>query len=432
MIKPKAMIKFFRKKCKEKAWRWAGAIPDPRGRQGRQWPLGALLNGLFIGLLAGCRTLERVERLTDQLSGGWRQSFGIDQRIADTTLYDCAGQLDGKSFRPLLHAQIKEELRSKRWLADALPIGVAAIDGKTLATGAAGFHPQAQTSHTDDGRPYGNLRALRAVLISSTRQPCLDQALIPPDTNEMGFFERYWSEFLSAYGHTGLVEAVSLDSGFASLHNANLIDGRGKAYVIALKKNQPELYKEAEKLLGRVYNGIKHDFVRDPEAQTAWEPYQGDLVRRSFFRHKDIEGYLGWTHLKQVWLVVQERKDPQGRIGVEYRYFITSLLWKRLTATQCLRLVRLHWGIENGCNWALDVQWFEDSKAWSGQGKAVEALSWLRLMAYNLVQMLRHGVLRGDRKEPLSWQDVFDEVRWYWYCGQPQRTLEEEVRLLGI
>src|SRR5712692_8799111 len=363
MVKLKAMIKFFRKKSKEKAWRWRGAIPDPRGRQGRRWPLAALLNGLFIGLLAGRGRLRGVERLTEQLGGGWRRRLGIDRRIPDTTRYDFVGQLDGKSFRPLLHTQIKEELRSKRLVADALPIGVAAIDGKTLATGAAGFHPQAQTSHTDAGKPYGNLRALRAVLISSTRQPCLDQALIPPDTNEMGFFESYWSEFLSAYGHTGLVEAVSLDSGFASLHNANLIDGRGKAYVIALKKNQPELYKEAEKLLGRVYNGIKHDFVRDPEAQTDWEPYQGDLIRRSFFRHKDIEGYLGWTHLKQVWLVVQERQDPQDRIGVEYRYFITSLLWNRLTAAQALRLIRWHWGIENGCNWALDMQRFEDSKA---------------------------------------------------------------------
>lgn len=248
----------------------------------------------------------------------------------------------------------------------------------------------------------------------------------------MGFFESYGKEFLSIYGHTGLVETVSLDSGFASLHNANLIDPRGWAYGMALKKNQPELYKEAEQLLGRVYNGVQHTFVRDPQAQTEWEPYQGHLVRRSFFRHKDIEGYMGWTHRKQVWRVVQERQDPKGRIGVEYRYFITSLLWNRLTAAQALRLVRLHGGIENGCNWALDLQWFEDSKAWSGQGAAVEALSWLRLLAYNLTQMLRHGVLRGDRKDPLRWQDVFDEVRWYGYGGQPQRTLEEELRLLDI
>ena len=432
MIKLKAMIKFFRKKSKAKAWRWQGAIPDPRGRQGRQWPLAALLNGLFIGLLAGCRTLEAVARLTEQLSRGWRGRLGITGRIPDTTLYDFVGQLDGKAFRPLLHAQIKEELRSKRLLADALPIGVAAIDGKTLATGAAGFHPQAQTSHTDDGKPYGHLRALRAVLISSTRQPCLDQALIPPDTNEMGFFESYYREWLGAYGHTGLVEVLSLDSGFTSLHNANLIHQRGQAYVMALKANQPELYQEAQKWLGRVYNGISHDFGQKPEAQTAWAPYRGEQVRRSFFRSKEIEGYLGWTHLRQVWLGVQEHKDEQGRIEVEYRYFLTSLLWNRLTAAACLRLVRLHWGIENGCNWALDVQWLEDSKAWSGQGPAVEALSWLRLMAYNLTQMLRHGVLRGTGKHPLRWSAVFDRVRWYWQIGQPERTLEEEVRLLGI
>jgi len=432
MIKLKAMIKFFRAKRKEKAWRWAGAIPDPRGRRGRRWPLPALLNGLFIGLLAGCRTLGRVEQLTEQLSGGWRRALGIDRRIPDTTLYDLLGQLEGSAFRPLLHAQVKAELRGKRLVADALPIGVVAIDGKTLATGEAGFHPQAQTSHTDEGRPYGNLRALRAVLISSRWQPCLDQGLIPPETNEMGFFERYWSELLGAYGHSGLIEAVSLDSGFASWHNADLIDRRGKAYVIALKGNQPELYREAEKLLGRVYNGHTRRFEQKPEAQTDWEPYRGDFVRRSFFRHKDLEGYLGWTHLKQVWLVVQEHKDTRGRVEVEYRYFITSLLWNRLTAAECLRLVRLHWGIENSCHWALDVQWLEDSKAWSGQGPAVEALSWLRLMAYNLTQWLRHGRRPDGRPDPLRWQDVFDGVRWYWYVGQPQRPLAEELQLLGI
>src|SRR5712692_3252535 len=108
MIKLRSMIKFFRKKSKEKAWQWDGAVPDPRGRQGREWPLRALLNGLFIGLLAGCRTLCDVERLTEKLSGGWRRRFDIDRRIPDTTLHDLMVQLPGSAFRSLLHKQIKE------------------------------------------------------------------------------------------------------------------------------------------------------------------------------------------------------------------------------------------------------------------------------------------------------------------------------------
>lgn len=431
MIKLKSMIKFFRKKSKEKAWQWEGAVPDPRGRQGRQWPLRALLNGLFIGLLAGGRTLRDVEGLTEKLSRGWRRRFAIDQRIPDTTLHDLMVQLKGSAFRPLLHQQMKEELRSKRLTADALPIGVAAIDGKTLAVGAVGFHPSAQAVHPKEGAPYGHLRALRTVLISSTRQPCLDQALIPADTNEMGFFAAYWAAFLQAYGHTNLVEAVSLDSGFASLHNAHRIDARGRAYVMALKENQPELYQEAEKLLAGVYDWGTQQFTQDPEARSDWEPYQGDKMRRSFFRSREIEGYLGWHHLKQVWLVVQERKKPNAGIDVEYRYFITSLLWNRLTAAQALRLVRLHWTIENGCNWTLDVQWREDRLAWCEDGMAIEALSWLRLMAYNLIAMLRLGVLRFTQKDPLRWPEVFEWVRWYWYRGQPEQALDEEVRRLS-
>lgn len=431
MNKLKQMIKFFRKKSKEKAWQWEKFVSDPRGLQGRRWQLMALLNGLFVGLLAGCLALRDAERLTNRL-GKWRSRLGIGRRIPDTTMRDTLVRLDAKEFRPMLHLQIKEELRSKRIRKDALPIGVVSIDNKTLGTGEVDFHPQAQVSHKTDGTAYGHLRAVRTVLISSSLQLCLDQDLIPKETNEKGFFSDYWKGLLSVYGHTDLFEVVSLDAGFSSRENADLIAKSNRAYVIALKENQPELFAKAERLFQGLYDKEQHQFIVMPEAQTEWEPYQGEEVRRSLFRSRDMAGYLDWEHLEQVWLIVQEKRDKGGKIRVEYHYRISSLLWDRLQAVDCLRLVRLHWGIENGCNWTLDTQWHEDQKAWCGEGNGVEVLSWLRLLAYNLSQMLRQWVLKEAGQAAMAWRDLFDWVRWYLYKGRPDLSLEEELALVDI
>ena len=78
--------------------------------------------------------------------------------------------------------------------------------------------------------------------------------------------------------------------------------------------------------------------------------------------------------------------------------------------------MRRHWGIENDCFWTLDVQWHEDALPWCTQGRAVEVLSWLRLMAYNLLQQARRRHLRrrdaaGRREAAPAWRRVFAWVR---------------------
>jgi predicted transposase YbfD/YdcC len=382
-----------------------------------------------VGLLTGATALRRIEKLSEMLSKSLKKELAISRRIPDTTMRYVLVELKASEFRPLLHMQVKDELRSKRIEADALPIGVIAIDGKTIARGEVGFHAKAQLRHTADGKPYGHLRAVRTVLISSTKQLCLDQDIISGETNEKGYFQSYWLELIKVYAKTNLFEVVSLDAGFASRDNADLIDSSGYGYVIALKENQTEMLRQARWVIDRVYDEEKQEFIAKPEAQTEWQAYQGKQIRRSFFRSSEIAGHMDWKHLKQVWLVVQETKEKSGLIAVEYRYFLTNLLSNRLNGEQCLRLVRLHWTIENGCNWTLDMQWEEDSKAICEDGNAIEVLSWLRLMAYNLSQMLRQGVLREER---LSWKDLFDWIRWYFQNARLDLEIDQELAVIGI
>lgn len=379
-------------------YRWEG-IRDPRHRRGRRWKLGELIDRLFEGMLAGCRSLRRVETLSEEC--------GERRRIADTTLYEVVGELEPYDFRRSLHQQVRTQERRKALEPEGLPCGVLAIDGKALATLDHDAGGRAQKETTEDGWPYWVYRVLRAVLVSAAGKPCVDQKTIPASTNEAGVFEEFWSELLAAYGRTNLFEIVTGDAGLNDRAIADRIDGDGYGYVLALKNDQPTLRAEAERLLAARTG-------QTPDAETPWQRVGGCDVRRRLYRTTEIAGYHGWTRLRAAWLVVQETRPDFGPIQIETRYFLTNLRPGRLTPSQCLQVVRMHWGIENDCFWSLDVQWGEDAGVWSTQGRALEVLGLLRAMAYNVCQHLRKRHLRQRRSDgtiepPPDWQSVF---RW--------------------
>ena len=113
---------------------------------------------------------------------------------------------------------------------------------------------------------------------------------------------------------------------------------------------------------------------------------------------------------------MQEIKEGDA-VKEELRYFLTNLPAQRFTAKQILAVVRAHWGIENDCFWTLDTQWREDFVPWCSSGSAVEALSWIRLMAYNLMQRARRRNLRRSTDAnsvvapPPAWRNVLRWVR---------------------
>jgi hypothetical protein len=149
-----------------------------------------------------------------------------------------------------------------------------------------------------------------------------------------------------------------------------------------------------------------------PELSSAWECYQGQRVRYHLYRTRELAGYLEWSHLEQVWRIAKEIVCPTtGVVEREQHYYVTNLPWGRFKPQQILLVVRSHWGIENNCNWTMDVIWDEDSKVWCGQNVAIRILGLLRLMAYNLVAHLRcRDRQQREEKAALSrrWQEWGD------------------------
>jgi predicted transposase YbfD/YdcC len=256
----------------------------------------------------------------------------------------------------------------------------------------------------DDGRAYYRLHALHAVLVSAASQPCIDQLLVRGKTNEMGEYIRFVKRLHATYGRSQeRLELVANDAGMTSSDNAGTTDSLGLAYLMAVKENQPTLLRECERLCG--WGGHKQNgFVC--EAATPWERYRGSRMRRELYRSREIEGWPGWESARQVWRVKQTTEDAEGHVEVENRYFVTNLAWGRLAAAQVLAVVRAMWGVENGCHWTLDVVLKQDTCCWCTSGRAQRMLSWVRLMAYNALRLLKERYLRSERSRSMPWDEV--------------------------
>ena len=108
-------------------------VPDTRSARGKRWQLTTLLTTVLAGMLAGCTSLLGVEQLTEFMTRAARRLLGIARRLPDTTMRTAICALAPEAIRPVIHRQILAAHRRKSLTLDALPIGVAAIDGKSTA-----------------------------------------------------------------------------------------------------------------------------------------------------------------------------------------------------------------------------------------------------------------------------------------------------------
>jgi len=378
-------------------------IHDPRKARGQRWSLGALLSTAVFSLMAMARSLRGAERFSEDLASA-QKKLGIDRRVPDSTLGDFLAALDPQELRHHLHRQVLAEHRRKALEPCVVPIRAISIDGKTVATLSQEANTDCQKQNPQGQAPYWLYRVARATLISSTAALCIDQEAIPAETNDMGVFASFFGKLEKTYRRANLYELVSTDAGFTSEANARQVDSAGKAYMMAIKGNQPELHKEAQRVLWAKAKSC------GPEAEMDWSR---GWIKRQLWRTSEMAGWGTWSHLRQVWLVrvlVRANREAPETV-LEERFYATNLPAGRLGGDAILALVRAHWRIENNCFGRLDIEWQEDHGRWVHRGNGLPVVSLLRIVAYNLLEMLHAVHLRSEAARKTAWQQLRDWVR---------------------
>jgi len=119
------------------------------------------------------------------------------------------------------------------------------------------------------GRPASaQVRAVRPVLIAAASKPALDQVAIRAETHEGGMFPEVFPVLETSDG--ALMEVYSREAGCCSLAKATRIAEAHQGDIFGLKGHQPELLREAERVLAS---------QTQPEPSSSWEKYQGDQIR---------------------------------------------------------------------------------------------------------------------------------------------------------
>lgn len=401
-------------------------LPDRRGHRGRQYSHRSLMLMLALAGVAASRTLRSIEHLSDTLAGNIRRWIrGRWNNISDTKIRDALLSLHWTDMPAHLHRQVYAEHRRRRLdPPDVLPIRAVAIDGKCVGIVEPSDHPMVQNVEPDDGEPYGTLMVHRATLVTSSAPVCIHQQPIPGATNEVGAMESTLEALQEAYGRTSLFELIMVDAGNISREVADQIVEQGNDYWAKLDTNQPTLLRETVRRLGG------NDQLEDPfefpgrslgeevDASGTWTTYQNSKVVEYRLRRAELPaGFHGWDHARQ--LVRIDRYVDDEHKGT--RFVITSLPADRLaTPERWLRLARRYWRCENGNHWTCDYLFDEDAERppWSTDPEAILVATYFRLIALNILAVLRAMSRRDYHPETPPWETVVDYAETLFQTGE--------------
>ena len=256
---------------------------------------------------------------------------------------------------------------------------LVAIDGKTL-----------RRSHDR----YAGKPALHLVSAwASANRLALAQAKVEGHSNETTAIP----ELLRALEVSGCV--ITIDAMGCQKEIARTIVEEGAGYVLALKKNQAQLYADVMDTFTQERAGgfadVEHDFHETVEKG------HGRIERRRCWTISDHD-YLDWLHNSREWTrlksiaLVEAERHIDGKTSVETRCYISSLPG---CAAELLAATRGHWGIENSVHWVLDIAFREDESR-VRKGHAPQNFAILRRMALNLLkgEITSQGGVAAKRK----------------------------------
>ena len=170
-------------------------------------------------------------------------------------------------------------------------------------------------------------------------------------------------------------------------------------YVIAVKKNQPNLYKQVEQLFKQAIK-TNGDSLNISDFSSK-ETNRGREETRNYLMISGIGASIDelqkWKNLNSIGMVESVR-EVGSKTTVEIRYFISSL---GDNIKKLVEAIRGHWSIENSLHWVLDVT-FQEDKSRIRKDNAPANFAVLRHIAVNLLGQNKSRKLSVRKKRFLA------------------------------
>ena len=352
-------------------WHHFTDVQDPRMDRSKRHKLVDILFIAVAAVIAGADSFVEIEIYGERKHDWLREFLELPNGIASHDTF-------GRVFAAIDGSQLKECFL--RWIATiAKTIGgeVIAVDGKSAR------------------RSFDKANGKSAIHVvsawASENRIVLGQVKVDEKSNEITAIP----ELLSMLEIQNCI--ITIDAMGCQRAIAEMIQGKGADYVLALKGNQGTLREDVELFFE---DAEEHDFKgSEYEYHKTFDKDHGRIETREYW----IVSELDWLEQKKRWAglrtigMVRSHRTVDGKTTVETRHFISSL---GLNAEQFGRAVRQHWGIENSLHWVLDIAFRED-ECRIRKGYAAENFGMLRHIALNLLKndKLSKGGISAKRKK---------------------------------
>lgn len=151
-------------------------------------------------------------------------------------------------------------------------------------------------------------------------------------------------------------------------------------YILEVKGNQKNLFKQVQ-LIAQSLNHL--DYSKTTEKNN------GRLEIREAYLYDNIWGVdKDWIDINRIIKIIRSG-TRNGKPYEEQHYYISSLFIQK--AEEVAKIIRGHWGIENGLHYVKDVNMNEDKSRLKGES-AAENLSVIKNIAINIY---RHNGLKS-------------------------------------
>lgn len=316
-------------------------VPDPRRRQGRRFSLAAILALCTAAMLANHRSVLAIAE--------WGADQTLQVRVA-------LGFRDGKTPHQSTLSRVLARLDPQAVvtaITEALQAGTAepsprnpvgcAIDGKAQRTRQAYAAP-----------PTGVVQMLNAVCHETGS--ILGQVPIEYHADKPEAELTVAPMLLAQLKLAGRV--VTGDALFCQRSLCQQVRHAGGHYLFLVKANQPELLADLTWLFDPPTPGPA--LLDQRQAHTVDDGHQRLANTRHLIASTDLNGYLAWPGVAQVFRLERTWYSPKGWHRT-IRYGITSLPPSVATAADLLALRRGHWQIENRLHYVCDQRLGEDA-----------------------------------------------------------------------
>jgi predicted transposase YbfD/YdcC len=350
-------------------------IQDHRGAKGRRYPLWLLMILILIAKLCGY--------------DGYRDIADFCQRYREKLWIwlEVEKSINHPSYSTFRRTMIEVEPQHwekvfNTWALATLPENIgrcSSIDGKSIkCTSRGGQSAEQDFVSIVSVYNHENGGVLQLKVMNNKKRSEIEVA----------------KELLDNVKDIDSPQCFTFDALHTQTKTVEKIIDNKQNYLIAVKENQPNLYKEIEKVAQNNHQlsiASKEDNSR------------GRQVKR------EVRVYEASEQLKEKWkgLKTFAKVERQGRReGKQFKDIAYYMSNEQLSAEMLIKDIQGHWSIENQLHWVKDVTFQEDAPPRRG---GYAPVNWAILFSW-LITLVRRARFRTIPQARRLWANQVDEI----------------------